>query len=272
MWGLYPYNKDYGKHGDHCIIDVCSFLDSILNESFLQLETHVTFPGCEPDPALFSIISQQSPNLEELKLDLMHCEATWMGTVETLFRSLSSLEHLTHLTLSFRYNYELRQTVMSLLGKSCPPSLTHLSIIGGCPDGNQEILSLILGETLSNFFPNGYCDAVNQLDHLKVPAKCLTPICSTLRVWAYNECCEYPTTMEISDSTVAFALRHLPFLEYFGSYNAVETSLGIKKLYEIKAEAMEEPVTCERVLLNGQKTNISGRPTKYIYYLYKMTI
>ena len=165
---------------------------------------------------------------------------------------------------------------MSLLGKSCPPSLTHLSLIGGCcPDGNQEILSLILGEMLSNFFPNGYCDAVNQLDHLKVPAECLTPICRTLRVWDYNDCCEYPTTMEISDSTVAFALRHLPFLEYFGSYNAVETSLGIKKLYEIKAEAMEEqlPVTCERVLLNGQKTNISGRPTKYInYYLYRMTI
>ena len=47
-------NGGCGEHGEHCNIDVCSFLDSVLDESFLQLETHVAFPGSAPNPELRS--------------------------------------------------------------------------------------------------------------------------------------------------------------------------------------------------------------------------
>ena len=210
------------------------------------------------------MIADWSPKLQKLKLDFTLCEDIWMGDMDTsIMGPLSSLHHLTHLSLNFSSNAEteLRQTVLSLVGKYCPPSLTHLSIIGGYPDGNQEILSLILGETISSLLPNPDYDD-KELDHLKVPADRLTPICSKLRELNYDDCRgDLRKLKKISDSTVAFALRHLPFLEYLGPYPAVETSLGIKRLYKIKAEAMDEeqrPAACERVLLKGQITNFPG--------------
>ena len=97
---------------------------------------------------------------------------------------------------------------------------------------------------------------------LDTHSKKYTPICSKLRELNYDDCRgDLRKLKKISDSTVAFALRHLPFLEYLGPYPAVETSLGIKRLYKIKAEAMDEeqrPAACERVLLKGQITNFPG--------------
>jgi len=217
---IHDENRDdnyRGHHGDHCTVDVFSFLDSVLDGSFEELKTYVSFPGIGPNPELFSMISYSSPQLQKLELCFKHCESTWTGKVETLMGPLSSLEHLTNLNLILLLNHKLRQNVLSLVGKYCP-LLTHLSIIGGYPNGNQEILSLILGESLSSFFPNaGYSD--KEIDHLKVPAERLTPICSTLRELNYSDDCRYrnPRKIEkISDSTVAFTLRHLPFLEYLG--------------------------------------------------------
>ena len=139
----YPDKDDYGEHDNHFIIDICSFLDSILDDSFnCQLETHVTFPGTEPNPELVITIAKQTPELQKLKLNFQFYRETCIEKVETLMGSLSSLEHLTHLTLLSCW--ELKPTVWSVVGKCCPV-LTHLNIFGGNPVGNQEILSLILG-------------------------------------------------------------------------------------------------------------------------------
>jgi len=241
-------------------------LDSVLDESFDQL--NVVFPiSGEPDPELFSIISRRSPHLKELELDFyFYYGATYcMGNLETLMGPLSSLENLTHLTLCSLED-ELRQIVLSLVGKCCP-LLTHLSIEGfpNWPVGEQEILRLIFGEKLSSVFPNGYND--EELDHLNVPAERLAPFCSSLRVLKYYNCSfnkgDEVKRDALSESNVAFALRHLPFLEYLGP--PVPTVLGIEKLCRMKADASslaEKTDASELVLLKDQITNIPG------YYIY----
>jgi len=253
------------------VIDICSFLDSVLDENFLQLETNVTFPGSEPSPDLLSTIALCSPQLRELKLDFYSYGDTYM---KLDIGSLTSLEHLTHLSLSSILNHELRLTALSLVGKWCP-LLTHLSIFGGYPVGNQEILSLVLGETMISLFPNDdYVRASRydrKLDYLKVPQERLTPICSTLRELIYDDCdeellesCHYTT---ISSSTVAFALRHLPFLTYLGS--PVLTCCGIKKLFKInKAEIMSgrrSRSASVQVPLEGQIAIIPGTIDLFSY-------
>ena len=206
-----------------------------------------------------------------------------MDVVENLVGSLSLLKHLTHLSLA-SLDPEIRQTVLSLVGKSCP-WLTHLSI-NGYPHGNQEILSLILGETMSSFFPNAdYLRAScydEKLDGLIVPKDRLTPICSNLRELNYDSWAEWDGKERdaVSYSTVAFALRHLPCLEYFGvarclgTQGVLATPLGIEKLFNIKAEATAkleslptsecQPDSSELVLLKHQISNIPG--TRLTYY------
>jgi len=257
-------------------------LDVVLVESFLELKTCVTFPGSEPNPELFSTIVKGSPLLQKLQLDFDSCGTTSMDVVEKRVGSLSSLKHLTHLSLA-SLDPEIRQTVLSLVGKSCP-WLTHLSI-NGYPHGNQEILSLILGETMSSFFPNAdYLRAScydEKLDGLKVPKDRLTPMCSTLREFNYhgNEW-DGKERDAVSYSTVAFALRHLPCLEYFGvarclgTQGVLATPLGIEKLFNIKAEATAkleslptselQPDSSELVQLKHQISIIPG--TRFTCY------
>jgi len=268
-----PDDDVNGGHYGYCIINICSFLDSVLDESFDQLKVVFSVRG-EPNPELLSIIARRSPQLEKLEIDFYYYGATCMGQVETLMGPLSSLENLTHLTLSSLQDELLRQNVLSLVGKCCP-LLTHLSIedFPDWPVGEQEILRLILGETLSSFFPNGYND--EELDHLNVPAERLTPFCSTLRelnyFYKYYEGEEEGHT--VSDSIAAFALRHLPFLEYLGP--PFPTSSGIEKLCRIKSEARAKlrfqqtsrsrPAASELVLLNDRTTNT---PSKEFIYQY----
>ncbi len=206
-----------------------------------------------------------------------------MKVVKNLVGSLSSLKQLTHLSLSL-LNPEIRQIVLSLVVKFSP-LLTHLSI-NGYPHGNQEILSLILGETtMSSWFPHADYLRTScydeKLDGLKVPKDRLTPMCSTLREFNYhgNEW-DGKERDAVSYSTVAFALRHLPCLEYFGvarclgTQGVLATPLGIEKLFNIKAEATAkleslptselQPDSSELVQLKHQISIIPG--TRFTCY------
>ena len=115
-----------------------------------------------------------------------------------------------------------------------------------------------------------------KLDGLIVPKDRLTPICSNLRELNYDSWAEWDGKERdaVSYSTVAFALRHLPFLEHFGVTpcsdrpNEMVTPLGIEKLFNIKAEATAkleslptsecQPDSSELVLLKHQISNIPG--------------
>jgi len=217
-------------------------LDVVLVESFLELKTFVTFPGSEANPELLSTIARCSPLLQKLQLNFYSCGTTSMKVVKNLVGSLSSLKHLTQLSLSL-LNPEIRQIVLSLVVKFSP-LLTHLSI-NGYPHGNQEILSLILGETtMSSWFPHAdYLRAScydEKLDGLIVPKDRLTPMCSNR-----------------SDRP-----------------NEMVTPLGIEKLFNIKAEATAkleslptselQPDSSELVLLKHKISNIPG--TRLTYY------
>lgn len=110
------------------MIDIWVFLSVVLDSHFLKLKTHIAFPGSEPNPKLISVIAENSPLLQKLLLNFKLMKTENTGLLKPLMLPLSSLEHLTKLSLC-SLNNQIKTTVLSLIGASCP-KLTHLDVTG----------------------------------------------------------------------------------------------------------------------------------------------
>jgi len=209
------------------LADIWAFFKCVLDQDFMELKTHIAFPDSEPNPKLIPIIAERSPLLKKLTINfklaklLSHQESTVVDTLLSGIRSLSSLQHLTSLTLTgLEEKPTERTTILSLLGKSCP-LLSFLSFSGlGVTD--KDLLAIILGEAVFDLFPDTsslqpvWCTDNAVLARLVVPKECLTSMCFTLQTLKLNWG-QYPSLADkskinISGSATAFALRHLPVL------------------------------------------------------------
>lgn len=231
-------------HGD--TIDVWAFLDSVLDESFQELETYVSAPESEPSRKLGPTIAKRSSQLQKLKLNFSHMKRnTHKDKLEPLILNLSSLKNLTSLSL-----YELdssHRSVLKFVGKSCP-SLSHLSLptnpkseSNNCHTTGLDVLSLIFGELIDFLLPDKNEKPAwitdGALQQLLVPLKYRTPICFSLRQLELGE------GANISDATAAFAIRSIPLLQMID----VSMSSAITILHKTrKLEAKEMQATFEK--------------------------
>jgi len=224
--------------------DLWVFLDSVLDESFVELETYIGFPDSDPNPKLIPTIAKWCPLLNKLKLNFKLLEKEiGLSKMKPLITPLISLEHLTHLNL-FEINTHNHLCVLRLIGNSCP-SLSHLSV-SKTNLQKREILALVLGELVDKLLPNPnpvfkepiwYQDCA--LQKLVIPTKFLSPFCSTLqdlqlsgdmaiRETSRGGRCGY--YYGFSASTAAFILRHFPSLQNMGE--RLPTGMAIKILHD----------------------------------------
>ncbi len=207
---------------DDVIVDPCVFLDTVLDDTFQELETHVSLPGSAPNLKLISSITEQSSLLQKLKLDFsMIKEGLGVEKVAPLVYSLSSLQLLTSLNLY--QMYPSHRSVLKLVGNCCP-LLTHLSISGFRPT-QKDLLAIIFGECVDDLFPdyNIRLDKEMRLECLKAPPEILTPICFTLRHLQLGDV-DWGKKTDEYWSVTSFALHHLPLLEKMDGHS---TSFGI---------------------------------------------
>lgn len=237
--GSLPYDRKKNQ------IDVWVFLDAVLDGSFKELKTFIALPSSDavPDDMLVPTILKWSPLVEKLTIDCGPIDVGYDDIEEPLteltkstFRSLHSLQHLTHLCLHSICSVQ-RFTVLSVIGTACP-SLSHLGVFAEKID-IKDILALIFGEYINNLLGYSYdyvrsswCES-ESLEHLELPSKYLTPICSTLReLQLYYDAEGYEDENgynEIDASDAAFALRHLPLLQVVDK--RIPTSLAVTKLH-----------------------------------------
>jgi len=224
---------------------VWAFLDSVLDESFQELETYVSAPESEPSRKLGPTIAKRSSQLQKLKLNFSYMKRnTHEDKLEPLILNLSSLKNLTSLSL-----YELNsshRSVLKFVGKSCP-SLSHLSLPtnpkseDNCRTTGRDVLSLIFGELIDFLLPDKNEKPAwitdGSLQQLLVPSKYRTPLCFSLRQLELGE------GANISDATAAFAIRSFPLLQMID----VSMSSAITILYKTrKLEAKEMQATFEK--------------------------
>lgn len=203
-------------------MDVCVFLDCVLDDHFEELEIDAVLPYLDPDPKLIATIADRSTYLEKIKLDfsLMNekLSSPWV-TDEKLTRfilELGSLEHLTSLSLH-RLSGGVHKTIYQSVAKSCP-LLSHLSIDSDSCIKKVDVLSLILiEEMLDQMFKGNYSEETKwsvdgTLKHLRVPSEYITSLCSNLQYLYLGSWSYFYDTGRL-DSTFAFALRHLPKLQ-----------------------------------------------------------
>jgi len=234
---LEKFYQNYNLFNDN-IIDIWVFLECVLDDSVQELETHVAFPGTEPNPKLIPTIENRASFLTNLKLNFKSMkETTTVEKTNQLITSLSSLECLT--SLSLHHLPELHRSVLKFVGSSCP-LLTHLSITGFriMP---LDILLIMLGDLAETLFPQ-YGEKKpwtedDALRLLQVPPQLLTPLCFTLKHLQLEDV-DWDTNATYSCwSIVTFALRHLPSLE---KMDGMSTSFGVQSFisWNTLAEAM----------------------------------
>ena len=226
------------------IPDLWVFLDSVLDESFVELETYIGFPDSDPNPKLVPTIAKRCPLLNKLKLNFKLLEKEiGLLKMKPLTKPLISLEHLTHLNL-FEMNTYDQLCVLRLIGNSCP-SLSHLSVSKTNLE-KSEILALVLGELVDELLPYlkasfkkpiWYQDSA--LQNLVIPAKLRSSFCSSLKdLQLSGEMTTRETTRGgrsgyyygFSASTAAFILRHFPFMQNMGK--RLPTGMAIKILHD----------------------------------------
>jgi len=217
------------------------FLDSVLDDTFQELETHVAFPETSPNSKLMPTIIKHSPHLKKLTLDFNLMKNDGEAVLEELklmMLSLSSFERLTSLCLS-QLDDKLRPATLSHLGRVCP-SLTHLSIIGSSNVNKKEVLALIVGGLLDELLPNSteepdwFKDSA--LDRLVVPSEFLSPLCNTL-LQLHFRWEDDSDHQGFSASAAAFALRHFRSLQYLGGL--VPTTMGVKFLHDAEKTSIQ---------------------------------
>ena len=258
---------------DH--VDIWAFFDSVLDESFEELETHVVFRGAEANALLIPTIAKRSPYLKKIKLnfkfDPSQSNNDIMRTVTNpkklrllfqlaltqsrpslvpLLQSLDSLHHLTSLTLYHLAGHAAENSALTLIGKSCP-SLTHLRLAKCNPTSKHDIIAIVLGELATHLIgpqeryqeqPYWHFKQVDwaedaALGHLRVPPEFLTPLCFTLRHLEIIEYLNHHYYPAIDPAIAAFVLRHMPRLEKLESCSGTEKAIRI--LHKETEEAKE---------------------------------
>lgn len=160
-------------------------------------------------------------------------EGTKLERFNSFILSLSSLEHLTDLSLN-EVDVNLRPTLLSLIGRASP-FLSRLVVTSVNPSSvkKEDILALLIGERAFEMIgksseetdsePEWLQDA--QFARLELPSTSLTPICFTLK-----ELC-FDSSGVLSASAGVFILRHLPLLQKL-SIPWMNTSMAVKIFYD----------------------------------------
>jgi len=197
----------------------------VLDDTIKELETHVAFPGTEPNPKLIPAIENNASFLTNLKLNFKSMKGTTpIEKTNQMISSLSSLEYLTRLSLD--QLPELHRSMLKFVGSSCP-LLTHLSITGFriMP---HDVLLILLGDLAETLFPQ-YGEKKpwtedDALRLLQVPPQLLTPLCFNLQNLRLDDV-DWDTNVCSSCAIVTFCLRHLPSLE---KMDGLSTSIGVQ--------------------------------------------
>lgn len=207
------------------IVDVWPFLNCVLDETFLELNTHTGFPDSEPNPKLISTINKRSPLLKKLNLDCTPMKSeTKIKNLRPFILSLSSLEHLQVLELFWsKENEHLSGRVLSLIGKTCP-LLTRLKIVQNSIITKRDIMAIVLGELVDELLPEKETPKeptwleYDRLTRLEVPPQLITPICSSLQelhlFWEWENALQLkdPEDLELELPIIIFILRHFSSL------------------------------------------------------------
>ncbi len=221
--------------------DTFAIIDSTLDNHFKKLEVCVPFPALESFSDLMAIITHRCPKLEALKVSFRHKFKTalrfsksrldkGMNVFERKEQSNytmppeSSLPCLKSLILDFddavyqtcHYVDESRESLLSIVGRLCPV-LANLEVGRVCTN-RMDVVALIVNANMADIlFPkvgHGWSqDTVFR--GLQIPSELLNPLCSTLKKLIIDQS-SLGVPRQDSNSTFAFALRHLPYLEYLG--------------------------------------------------------
>lgn len=274
-------------------INVCVFLDCILDVSFVEnLEICVPFQGLESYFKLFSVIAHRCPMLTFLTINFFS-ETTPSSSTKTRLKfedsnppSRRAITHrlscLVALILQDNRNRcfcltsdeqasRLGKSQTSLLGivaEFCP-ILTKLLVLG-FNIRKQDMLELITGSFANILFPahNDQWTNDSVLNTLKVPVKYLSPLCFKLvdlfltPSWVYCNYCK----PAFGDSTVAFALRHLPALKN-ESFPVLTTSKAIRLLYSANSDDndVRQKTEFQKAFENHcQRTGIKSGPRRLL--------
>ncbi len=211
------------------------FLACVLDDSLEELKIPVTFPFKEVNPNLLTVVGQYGGNIQTLKLNFSRVkQSTSYSTMMPMIKGLSSLQHLTSLSLYYLSDYN--RLILQPLGKACP-SLTYLKISRGCRVEELDVDNIILGELGEHILLD------TEEYSLQVPTELLSPICFSLRHLHLAE----PFWEDYNDKyflpyyhPIVFALRHLPRLEKLDGYS---TCMGIKLLHDAYANQDKEAQT-----------------------------
>ncbi|KAI9555851.1 hypothetical protein GHT06_018368 [Daphnia sinensis] len=215
--------------------DIWVFLDCVLDNSFVELDTHVVFPKTEPNEKFVQTICSHSPNIEKLKLNFeMVAKSTPIEKLNPIVISLNTLSKLT--TLSLYYLNKHHRTLLNCIGMSCP-RLRHLCITG-FRFQKKDVLALMFGETICSFADNEAIFEEENYVNMKISPAYLTPFCSILQHLQLEDTEErkkFQKSREfsrLSPSSVALLLRNLPNLQRIDHFSSSVCS-AVKLLYQI---------------------------------------
>jgi len=274
--------------------DICTILDSILDDSFSELSINIPYSAIKLFPWIMPIIGWRCPTLEKLVVSfcritpapiLMEMEV--QSAVTTCQAYSNSILHcLTTLTISYTEITsnggremqfirkvslhavdEPRQSILGVVSKWCP-ALTTLKV-RGFHFRKRDFFALLFGEWNVALFPT---DKNKKWSHdsvikvLRVPSEFLTPLCFTLKQLLFEDPNRHTAAITPSDSMYALALRHLPKLELLDARSL--SARAVKAFY--KAEMIEskqaefEKYHCRDVAERiGRKRRLSG-PFNYL--------
>ncbi len=263
---FYESLSNHDSEDNNSFTDVCVFLDCVLDKNFKDLKIHTAFPDAKLCSKVIPTVVKWCPDLKKLSINcglrnVSTCEEDWREKGESVIRPLSSLQHLTDLSLYDTTDWELL-SMLPLIGKSCP-FLSHLNV-HGYELYVDILLVLILEEAFDHdalpvrhpsFWKN------DQLECLVIPPERLSPISFTLvdfRLKSTDQACS------INASAISFALRHLPLIQRMGKQMPV--SLAIKILYyspafraqEEMRNAFKEPAANQQIFFRNLGVNFTG--------------
>ena len=160
------------QNGQHLVVpDVCTFLDCILNEDFLELKICILDPSFDTFSTVLSVIACRAPELKKLEIDFLGkfnlSFISQLTSSSTLLRSLDHLSLTNHGLAQLDLASILYYSLLGIIGKCCPV-LTRLEATGfGTMDAGS--LRLLLNEFLKIVLPvDAITEAVKFLRKIKI--------------------------------------------------------------------------------------------------------
>ena len=211
--------------------DLClAFYNCVLNESFTHFDNICTagHPLERIDPAnLLQVIGKHSPYIETLKLQFYFPQRS-LRLNTNFCQTLSKLEHLTSLTLSWNARGDDCYPFHEALGESCP-KLKNLQLCGNLfPFGTNQLLALILGKKRS-LLPRELFNIIAidpAVAHFQFSRESLTPICSSLERFKTG----FGRGIFSAADTVAFIFRHFSQLKEWNPCNDIPVNIFFRSI------------------------------------------